>query len=415
MPKHWSVKLLLLVVVCLSACRNFTNQQIQPNRQEDLQGQLVMWISTLDKEWTEAILNEFKEDVSIAVGEFTDIYDDVDIVLEFVPADQLIDEFATQANRGFGPDLILTRSRHIPVLSQAGALKDLSDHEIDMASFRTDALRQVHFQGKLYGWPVFLHTQALCYNKAKVNKIPITLSDLRAQARAGYSVGMVSGFRPTFWGTQIFGGQLFDRQGHVILDRNLGWSQWMEWLKATKDEPNFILSSDESALQDAFIQGRLAYIVCNSGWIPTFRKVLGTQQFGLALLPGKPDRPAGPFLEPSVLLLNQASNANQTQLALKFANFFTNVAKQRETATELQALIPVNTNVDIDSRLFPILGVLQKQSQSGIAIPLNTRYELQNIFSDADVLYQKVLAGEMAADTAAAQLTDRLNTELTEP
>ncbi|NET39149.1 MAG: extracellular solute-binding protein [Cyanothece sp. SIO1E1] len=416
MPKRLYLKLWLSILALIAACSPLTENQPQTVQQSEvLSGQLVLWTSTLDNLWTESILTKFKEGVSEAVIEFSDLYDQVEIVIEFIPQDQLVEEFVTQVNRGFGPDLVLTNARNIPVLSQAGVLRDLSDYEIEVASFRSEALEQVHFQGKLYGWPMFLHTQVLCYNKAKVKQLPTTLSELRSQARLGYSVGIVSGFGPTFWGTQIFGGELFDQNGRVILERGQGWAQWMEWLKAAKDDPNFILSADAPALQEAFTEGRLAYTVCYSAWIPAFRKVLGEQKFGVTLLPGAANRPAGPTIEPSVLLFNQASNGNQAYLALKFAQFFTNVAQQRKTVTELQALIPVNNDVDVDSRLFPIQGVLQKQSQTGIALPLNTRQKVQDIFRYADILYEQVIAGEMQPDKAATQLAERFNAELDQP
>lgn len=394
----------------LSACGLPDGGQSAAEQRERLHGQLVLWISFQESQWTEAIVTEFKQNVTAAVEEFTEIYEDVDLVLEYVPTKQHVDAFITQVNSGFGPDLVLTRASNIPTLTQAGVLQDLSDHELDVAAFRPEALRQVHFQGKLYGWPLFLHTQVLCYNKTKVKQLPKTLLDLRSQARSGYSVGLVSDFRSTFWGTQIFSGQLLDSKDRAILGP--GWAQWMEWLKSTKDEPNFVLSDDAPALQDAFLEGRLAYLICQSGWIPTFRKKLGKQQFGVALLPGNPQRSAGPALEPSALVFNRVSSENQTQLAYKFANFFTNVAKQRELATAFQSLIPVNTKVDIDPRLFPILGVLQQQSQTGIAMPLKMRYQLQDAYRFADTLYDQVLAGELLPAIAADRLVERLNAEL---
>ena len=412
--KHGVGKALLLTVFWLAACSDLTGRHTDIHRQETLRGQLVLWART-NELWTESILARFQEEVGEVVVEFTNLYQDVEIVIEFMQEDQLLEEFITQVNRGFGPDLVLTGSRNILVLGQAGVLQDLSDHEIEFAPFRSEALRQVHFQGKVYGWPMFLHTQVLCYDKAKVKTPPTTLTELRLQALTGYSVGMVSDFSHTFWGTQIFGGKLFDPKGRVVLERDRGWAKWMEWLQATKDDPNFILSPDAPALQKAFIEGRLAYIICDSIWIPTFREALGNQQLGVALLPGEANQPAGPFLEPSVLLFNRVSNRNQTQLALKFAKFLTNVAQQREMVADLPAFIPVNTQVQIDRHLFPIQGVLQKQSRTGITTPLNTHHEIEDFYRYADNLYQQVLAGEMPADKAADQLARRFNTELNEP
>ena len=411
LAKHGAFKALLLAVVWLTGCRAFTGEQADIYQQETLRGQLVLWARTSEL-WTESILARFEEEVGEAVDDFTDLYEDVEIVIEFMPEDQLVEELITQVNRGFGPDLVLARARNILVLSQAGVLQNLNAYESELSSFRADAVKQVRFQGNIYGWPMFLHTQVLCYNKAKVKTLPTTLMDLRLQALTGYSVGMVSDFRQTFWGTRIFGGQLFDSKGEVVLNRNRGWARWMEWLKTTKDDPNFILSPDAPALQEAFVEGRLAYLVCNSIWIPSFRQALGDKRFGVTLLPRTAGRPAGPILEPSVLLFNRVSNRKQTQLAVKFAKFLTNVAQQRKITTKLQGVIPVNNGVRIDRRLFPIQGVLQEQSRAGVAVPLNTSHKLRDVYRYADDLYQKVLAGETPPDKAAEQLTERFNAEL---
>ena len=154
-----------------------------------------------------------------------------------------------------GPDIVYTDFSNLPILIQRGVVRNLNQfrNQLELSKFRSEALSQVHYQGNLYGLPLDLTTQVLCYDKEKVKEIPETLSELRIQANQGYSVGMQSSFSFTFWGIQAFGGQLLDAQERIILAQLRSWAKWMEWLKTVKEEPNFILNEDSLALQKAFI------------------------------------------------------------------------------------------------------------------------------------------------------------------
>ena len=411
-----SVTILLIFLGLLSACGSSPKieETDTSNQGEALQGTLLIWTGPMGN-WTESLAAEYGQTIRREVEKFTTLYPRVKIVLEFFPPERRLEQFVKQVRKGFGPDLILTQAKNIPLLIQAGALQEFSDRQVDLSYFRPEALSQVRHQGKLYGMPIYLSTQVLCYNKAKVKELPTTLSELLAQARAGHAVGVFSGFDEAFWGTRIFGGQLFDSQGRLILEQGEGWAKWMEWLKNAQNQPNFILTDDEPALQQAFTEGRLAYSVCWSNWIPPLRKALGKENLGVTLLPGQADRAAGPLLNARVAMFNRFSNANQTQLARKFALFLTNLAQQRQIATRLQYAIPAHKNVQVNRELFPIQGVLTEQSKTGFAISLNEAQKMNFLVSYGDVLYQQVLAGEITPTEAAAKLRGAVNAKFELP
>ena len=110
-------------------------------------------------------------------------------------------------------------------------------------------------------------------------------------------------------------------------------------------------------------------------------------------------------------MFNRFSNAHQTQLALKFALFFTNLAQQRQIATKLQFAIPAHKNVQVNRGLFPLQGVLMEQSKTGFAISLNEAKKMNAIVSYGDVFYQQILAGEITPTQAAAKLTQAVNAQ----
>ncbi|MGK7873832.1 MAG: extracellular solute-binding protein [Xenococcaceae cyanobacterium] len=395
---------LILATLLLAACSSQSKLQ-SPNKQPELlQGQILVWEempSGLTKTQNSKIQKRFRD----TVEKFTKLYPRVKVVIKLFPSRQILKPFELQVKRGAGPDLLLVYSSNkILRLIKAGTLRALDDSEIDQSQFRVEALKQARYQGQLYGLPIYLSTQVLCYNKDKVKELPRTLPELIEQARRGYSVGLHSGFTETFWGTGIFGGQLFDAQGRVILAEGGGWVKWMEWLKEAQNEPNFILSDDAQALQQAFVEGKLAYLTCRTGWIPYFGAALGKDKLGATLLPGEANQPATPVLFTGVFLFNRASSPNQNRLALKLAQFLTNVQQQKRIEAAVP-FIPSKKKVTFNRDLFPLRAALLDQSRTAVAVSLDNAEKAELIEDYGEILYQQVLAGEIAPDEAATKLT----------
>ncbi|MDJ0575795.1 MAG: extracellular solute-binding protein, partial [Xenococcaceae cyanobacterium MO_234.B1] len=167
---------------------------------------------------TEAQSSKSREIVRDTIEDFSELYPQVQVFIKFFPSRQLLEPFEEQVRRGAGPDLVLVfSSTRILQLIQTGALQSLENYQVERAAFRPEALKEVLYRGQLYGLPLFLSTQVLCYNKDLVQELPRTLSELIKVARRGYSVGLHSGFVEAFWGTGIFGGRLFDDRGRIIL------------------------------------------------------------------------------------------------------------------------------------------------------------------------------------------------------
>ncbi len=399
---------LILATLLLAACSSQSEPQ-SPNKQpEPLQGQILAW-QEMPPGLTEAQSGREQKFIKDTVEKFTKLYPGVKVFVEFFPPGQIWEPFELQVKRGAGPDLLAAySSTKILRLIQTGALRALDHSEVDQSQFRPEALKDVRYRGKFYGLPVFLSTQVLCYNKDLVKELPRTLPELIEQARRGYSVGLHSGFAETFWGTGIFGGQLFDDRGRIILAEGGGWVKWMKWLKKAQNEPNFILSEDVQALQQAFVEGKLAYLTCRTGWIPHFKEALGKDKLGVTLLPGEANQPATPGLWTGIFLFNRASSPNQNRLALKLAQFFTNVEQQKQIEAEVP-FIPANKNVTIDRRLFPLRAALLDQSRTAVTVPFDYAEKFELLEDYGEILYQKVLAGEIAPDQAATQLTQTVN------
>ena len=214
---------ILLATFLLTGCR--ASQEISDNLENTenrLSGTIVFWQSFPQRYFTDSLMSQYQEVFAEEIGNFTELYPEVKIITEFKEEKHLVEELERELEKGLGPDLIYAQFNYILPLIKAKALLPLDKDSIDLLEFRFEALDQFFYQEKMYGVPIDLTTQVLCYNKTKVKEIPETLSELINQARKGYSVGMLSSFEDTFWGTQIFGGQLLDAQGRVILRPRMG-------------------------------------------------------------------------------------------------------------------------------------------------------------------------------------------------
>jgi len=386
------------------------------------QSTITLWI-VLNQDYSEAhrtaIMRVFRE----LARTFTQVYPGTQIIPRVLNNEVFLEQIAKQTGLGFGPDIILTSFEQLPMLKQLGTLQSLDQYHLDLSLFRKDALKQVTYQGQLYGIPLFLHLQALCYNKSKVKQLPETLNELILQARQGYSVGIQSGFFATFWGTGAFGGTSRSPQTITQAQRQQAWQQWINWLKVAQAEPNVILSADTIALQKAFNRGQLAYLTCESSWIPYLREMLGADKLGVVLLPRGEQGPASPLLFSSTALFNRFSSPDQTELALRFIQFLSNTEQQKKLITEKGvANISSNQRVVLDPRLYPIAGTFLQQSRTAEAVSLdmfvgeadmqknnNAAQHYWETVNNIERYYQKALVGEISTAEAAHGIGQILN------
>ena len=410
MTNHCIAKigLILATLLLANSCSIQGQRQLISKKPKGLQGQIFLSVE-MPQDLRETYISRDRKVLKDTVREFSKLHPQVQVFVNFLPTEKILNTFELRLERGAGPDLVLVYySPKILWLINTGAFRAIDESEIDRSQFRPEALQHVRYQDKLYGLPVYLLTQVLCYNKDKVRELPRTLPELIKQARRGYSVGVHSGFAETFWGTGIFGGQPFDARGRFNLAQGGAWAKWMQWLKRAQNEPNFILTHDAEALQQAFVEGKLAYLTCSSSWIPYFSEALGKDKLGATLLPGEADQSATPVLRTGALLFSRASNPNQAQIALELAQFLTNVEQQNKIEAAIP-FIPSNKNVRVNGQLFPLRATLLEQSRTALAVPLDDAERVESIVEYGDIFYQQVLAGEITPSEAATQFTLTIN------
>jgi ABC-type glycerol-3-phosphate transport system substrate-binding protein len=126
------------------------------------------------------------------------------------------------------------------------------------------------------------------------------------------------------------------------------------------------------------------------------------------VLPAEANQPATPVLQTGALLFSRASSPNQNRLAVKLAQFLTSVEQQNQIEAAIPS-IPSNKNVTINRQLFPIRATLLAQSMTAVAVPLDEIKRVEVIVEYGEILYQKILAGQITPEEAATELTLKVN------
>ncbi len=192
---RWMTKIGLIALALFLAvsCSIQRKHQITSARAETLRGQIIVWVET-SRRLPEAQIDREQKVLRDILENFHELHPHAQIFVEFLPANKIWEQFESQVNKAAGPDILLIQVRpEIVQFIQAGALRAIEDSSIEPSQFRSEALKQVLYQGQLYGIPLYLSTQVLCYNRDKVSELPSTLSELIEQARKGDPVAILLG------------------------------------------------------------------------------------------------------------------------------------------------------------------------------------------------------------------------------
>lgn len=375
-----------------------------------LAGRVLLWHAWSDQK--AAVLTD-------VLARFQAIHPEVVVKQQaFANADELLAQFQIAAAAGLGPDLILAPSQWLPGLQAADLIDDigLALPGTTVERYLPAALSAFYAGEKLYGLPVAVETTVLYYNRHSVVQPVTTLDELLAAAASGQFVEIGTAFVDGFWGVSAFGGQLFDAEQRVILDRG-GFANWLAWLKDARETPGMILDSNRAALLQRFINNGAAYYVGNTAeyhTILTSRTAMTTtaepqtpfEQIGVTLLPTGPNGSAAPFLQTQGLLFSTASSPNQRALALALAQFITNT-EQQTSLMRGAGVVPANRRVRVNPSLEPVMATFVAQARA--AVPLPNGPALAAILRFGNDAYTQVLEGVVDPATAAANATVAMN------
>lgn len=367
----WLVPWLFLVGCQATAVSNDT-----------LDGRILIWHSWPETE--QAVLDN-------VLQEFRDIHPDVTIISTYVPPNELRQRYETTVPQGLGPNLIIGDADWIPALAAADLVAELNQYQVTTFDFLASTLRKLRRPGEsgLYGLPLAVGTRVLYYNATMVARPFSTIDEMFAASEGDDRVALPVTFEDAYWGIQAYGAGLFNSSGEFDLTDS-GLIPWLTVLKDAQEAPNLITSRDLVALRQLFIDGEVAYYIGRPEDLDILNDAIGEFAVGVATLPQGPTGAAGPLLRVEALMLNPASSAKQTALAVTVAQFLTNEEQStifmRETGR-----VPANRQVEVNFRIYPNIAAFATQSRTAVFLPNGV--SLTDLSELGNLTYANVLSG----------------------
>ena len=359
-------------------------------------GRILLWHS-----WDETERPALEQ----VLARFEAVYPADQVISVYMPADELMDRYREASRLGLGPDIFFAPSEWILPLAEEGLIRDVTENLPATEIYLSGTITNVTFENRLFGIPFAVRPVALYYNRNLVEAPAATLDALLQQAVNGTGVGINTEFGTAFWGSQAFGGSLFDSQGRVLLDQG-GFANWLNWLKSAQEVGGMFLSRDDATLQDLFLRGSVAYYITGPDFLSVARGRLGEENVGVSPLPSGPNGDAGPLLHTDVLLINDASSDNASRVAMRLAQFLTNAEQSSLFVREI-SLVPANRQIRIDNRSYPAISAFATQARSSVPIP--NIPQMQAVLTQGNSVFVRVLEGILDVNDAALELTSTVN------
>jgi len=395
------------------------------------------------------IWHDWPDAEAVVLTELLSSYEDVDpdleLIVEYVPPEEIESRFAEEVESGFGPDVLIgADAAELFDLVGDGAVHRITPSQTERYGFDeldTRALAAMAVDETQGGVPLAAFTDVLYFRDGI--EPPNSLAEVIDLAEEGYSVAIPLDFFDAYWGVDAFGGTMFGREDVVAPDA--GFTDWMRWLVTARRHPNVILDGDYDVLRDLFAAGKVDVFVGGSHELGTFRSVLqesepaaaavseasedaeptdesvieastptlanvGEPTFGVTSLPGGENDDPGGFLDVEGMVINQHTDSLADSLALM--EYLTNVPSQGRIARAGVGRIPVNPSVSIDETTSPMEAALVVQQRHAIVMPQLLRDRQTELGLAVNDVYLEVTRGLLEPADAAGELRNRYEEQL---
>jgi len=274
-----------------------------PTRSSHATTQITLW-----GDWT----GEGETQVNVMVDAFNKSQSD--IVVKYIPTQDIVTKFLTASTSGGAPDAIIWDRFRTSLYAPKNVLKPIDDYiaadKLDKANFYAEALREISYDGKLYGLPMTVDARALFYNKKILDaagvKPPTTWDELEAAAikltqrdangkltRAGFSVQDVGLF--SMYLQQAGGSMLTSDLKKTNFNNEKGLAVLNFWDKLINKDKVYEVGF-ESGLgegQDAFLTGKVAMLYNGPWTLNSYKKYGQGFEFGIVPPPKGPNGDTG--------------------------------------------------------------------------------------------------------------------------
>jgi maltose-binding protein MalE len=359
-------------------------------------GKIVLWHT-----WQEAE----QEALTQISNSFMAGCPETSISVERVDPTEFHTRYVEAKKAGNGPDIFINSNRQLASLANEGLVQNIAELlDPDFLQRFTPAVEEsTLYQGNSHGLPISMNTMVLYYNTSIVKDPPVVIDELLTIATPETQIAIPTGFLDAYWGISAFGessdSPLFDEEKRLIIGQ-WGLPEWLSWLKEAQGIPGMLISDDKEALQASFLAEEAAYLVGDVTMLSKLQTELGTEKVGVVPLPS-----GAPLLLVDLAMLNPSSDETNKPLALKFAQYLTDVESQ-EILLQTNK-VPVNINVDVDvTKSLAIQGFME---QSAVAIVIPNIPETSVVFEKGDVLYEQILKNNLDPIVAVEDFTYIVN------
>jgi ABC-type glycerol-3-phosphate transport system substrate-binding protein len=366
---------------------------------------------------------------------------DLELIIEYVPADEIEQRFVDEVRSGFGPDVFIgADAAALSAIVDEGAVHGISPAQAERYGFDElddRAMASMAVDDSQRGVPLAAFTDVM-YVRHGVTA-PADLDQIIELADEGQSIAIPLDFFDIFWGIDAFEGTVFGDGDDVEPDE--GFVRWMEWLVEARRHPNVILDPDYEMLRDLFADGKIDVFFGGSRELGTFRSTLriadedatanesdgagedesttdgsdikastptltniGDFMFGLRTLPGVDDETPGGFLDVEGMVLNRHTDNLNNSLALM--EYLTNVPSQGRIARAGVGRIPINPSVSIDPTISPMEAALVVQQRHANVLPRQFQHRQPELRAVANDVYLQVTRGLLEPEDAALRLRE---------
>jgi multiple sugar transport system substrate-binding protein len=360
-----------------------------------------------------------EEDVTAGTKDFQKANPDINVVLTFVPYEQLEEKIITSAQAG-SYDVVLSDGPFTAKFAKAGIIKEVPAlSAAEQKDIFAGALLSTVYMGKSWGMPWLNDCKYLFYNKkmlkdAGFSTPPKTWDELLAQAKVMKSKGIVK--YPIAWSwaqaealmcdytvlSAAFGGAMFDKNGNPTLTAE-GNKRALDFMVKTLSEgvtnPNSLEFLEDNVLA-TFANGDAAF---GLNWTYMYggatdaSKSKVVNDVGVALIPGS-DKAVSATVNGGQPLSISAGSRNE-KAAWKYILYMSGKGFQRQYSANAvpiwQSLYSDSMVINYNPVIVKLAGDQYKYLVNRPSLPFYSEFS-----TDFQVRIQEVLKGKKASAQA---------------
>ena len=248
------------------------------------------------------------------------------IRVKYVLQQDMITKFLTAATSGGAPDVLFWDRWRTSLYAPKNVLHPIDEYMdrdgIAREDFYSEALKELSYDGKLYGLPLTVDARALFYNKKLLSEAgvepPKTWDELREAARkltkwngnkletAGFSLGDVGLFNMYL---QQAGGQMITEDGKTNFNNEKGLAVLRFWDQLLNEDKVYKIGFEQGLGegQDVFVTGKMAMHYTGPWMLTTYKKYGNDLDFGVVPPPAGPNGDRGSVMGGFGLVIPEGS------------------------------------------------------------------------------------------------------------